>query len=68
MSDTADKFTDLLRRLVRVPKAEIDEQERLYQESKKDAEPAKPGQIVPTHNERGSAVEGGWQERLGGRR
>ena len=30
-----------------VPKAKIDEQERIYQESKKDAEPTKPREIVP---------------------
>ena len=42
-----DKFTDLLTRLVRVPKGEIDEQEREYQDSRKAAEPAKPRAIVP---------------------
>ena len=48
MADSADRFTELLRRLVRVPKDKIDEQERIYRKSKKDAEPAKPRQIVPT--------------------
>jgi len=42
-----DRFTDLLTRLVRVPKEEIDAQEEQYQESRKTEEPAKPGQIVP---------------------
>jgi hypothetical protein len=41
-----DPFTDLLTRLVRVPKEEIDEQERQYQESKRD-HPAPPREIVP---------------------
>lgn len=42
-----DKFTDLLRKLVRVPKAEIDEQERQYQaKRKKGSEPAKPREMV----------------------
>jgi hypothetical protein len=41
-------MTDFLRRLVRVSKEEIDEQEREYQESRKTDEPAKPGRIVPT--------------------
>jgi len=37
-----------LGKLVRVPKAEIDEQERLYQESREATdEPAKPREIVP---------------------
>lgn len=39
-----DAFTDLLTRLVRVPKEKIDEQERKYQETKD--EPAKPREIV----------------------
>ena len=39
-----DRFRELLSRLVRVPKEEIDEQERLYQESKR--EPAKPREIA----------------------
>jgi hypothetical protein len=43
-----DPFTDLLTRLVRVPKEEIDEQEQEYQE-RKNAEPAKHGAIVPKH-------------------
>ena len=43
-----DPFTDLLTRLVRVPKEEIDEQEQEYQESKaKGAEHTKAGEIVP---------------------
>jgi hypothetical protein len=39
-----DAFKDLLARLVRVPKAAIDDKEREYQESK--GEPAKPREIV----------------------
>lgn len=46
MTDS-DRFTDLLRRLVSVPKNKIDEEEKRYQESKEDAEPAKPREIVP---------------------
>jgi hypothetical protein len=42
-----DTFTDLLTRLVRVPKEAIDKKEREYQKAKK-RQPAKPGQIVPT--------------------
>jgi hypothetical protein len=42
----AARFTDLLARLVQVPKTAIDAQEREYQESKR--EPAKPREIVPT--------------------
>ena len=42
-----DRFRDLLTRLVRVPKREIDEQEREYQESRAEAEPAKPREMVP---------------------
>lgn len=42
-----DRFTDLLTRLVRVPKEEIDEQEGLYQKDRKTVEPAKPRRIVP---------------------
>jgi hypothetical protein len=42
-----DPFTDLLTRLVRVPKEAIDKQEHEYQKAKK-RKPAKPGQIVPT--------------------
>jgi len=42
-----DKFTDLLTRLARVPKREIDVQEGRYQEPKKTEEPAKPREIVP---------------------
>lgn len=41
-----DPFTDLLTRLVRVPKEAIDKKEREYQK-KKDREPAKPRAIVP---------------------
>lgn len=39
-----NRFRDLLTRLVRVPKHEIDEQEQEYQESR--SKPAKPGEIV----------------------
>ena len=42
-----DAFTDLLTRLVRVPKEEIDEQERDYQESREADAPAKAREIVP---------------------
>jgi hypothetical protein len=42
-----DGFRDLLRRLVRVPKDKIDEQERIYQGLKRDSRPAKAGEIVP---------------------
>jgi hypothetical protein len=42
-----DRFTDLLTRLVRVPKEEIDEQEREYQELRDTKEPAKPREIIP---------------------
>jgi hypothetical protein len=41
-----DRFTDFLRRLVRVPKHEIDEQER-QQKRAGDRQPAKAGRIVP---------------------
>lgn len=47
-NDSADRFGNFLKRLVGVPKHEIDEQEREYQESRKTEEPAKPGQIVTT--------------------
>lgn len=50
MTPADDKFTDLLTRLVRVPKAAIDEKEREYQESKR--EPAKPRAIVPVSREK----------------
>jgi hypothetical protein len=47
--DSGDPFTTLLRRLARVPKEEIDAEERKYQQKRKrGAEPAKHGQIVPT--------------------
>jgi hypothetical protein len=39
-------FNDLLTRLARVPKKEIDAQEKKYERRKND-EPAKPGRIVP---------------------
>ena len=32
---TFDRFVDFARRIISVPKAEIDEQERLYQEKRK---------------------------------
>jgi hypothetical protein len=51
---TGDRFTDFLKRLVRVPKREIDEQERRdtrNKERRKHPRPAKPGQIVPSPNE-----------------
>ncbi len=38
-------FTDLLTRLARVPKKEIDAQEKKY-ERRKSSEPAKAGQII----------------------
>lgn len=40
-----NRFADLLRKLVRVPKSDIEAQERAYQEAKR--EPAKPREIVP---------------------
>jgi hypothetical protein len=40
-----DNFTDLLTRLVRVPKEEIDAQEREYHESNRE-EAAKPRQVA----------------------
>jgi hypothetical protein len=45
----ADKFTELLRKLVRVPKHEIDAQEKKYQEDREGRPPdvAKRGEIVP---------------------
>jgi len=43
----ANAFSDLLRKLVRVPKEEIDEQEKKYQESRKGTERAKPGEMLP---------------------
>ena len=47
-----DKFTDLLTRLVRVPKEEIEEQEHEYQESKEKEHPAKPGHIANASQEK----------------
>jgi hypothetical protein len=47
----ARRFADLLKRLVRVPKREIDEQERRDTRNRarrKTPKPAKHGQIVPT--------------------
>ncbi len=45
--DTASgKFSSLLRRLVRVPKSEIDEREREYQESKGTRNPVKAGEML----------------------
>lgn len=41
-----DPFTDLLTRLVRVPKEAIDKKEREYQKDKRRT-PAKPREIVP---------------------
>lgn len=40
------KFTSLLRRLVRVPKAEIDERDREYRESKAERNPVKAGEML----------------------
>lgn len=42
-----DPFTDLLTRLVRVPKEAIDKKEREYQRKKRT--PAKPRRIVPAN-------------------
>lgn len=48
MSDSpTDRFTDLLRRLVRVPKDKIDERERIYQGLKLHSRPTKAREIVP---------------------
>jgi hypothetical protein len=47
----AERFKDFLRRLARVPKREIDEQERRdtrNRERRKTPKPAKHGRIVPT--------------------
>ena len=41
----SDAFTDLLTRLARVPKKEIDAEEKKYGR-RKNAEPAKPREIV----------------------
>ena len=50
MSDKpASAFASLLRKLVRVPKEEIDEQERKYQESRDETDRAKPGEMLPKH-------------------
>ena len=43
----SDKFTDFLKRLARVPKDEIDKQERKYQERREEQPAAKPREIVP---------------------
>jgi hypothetical protein len=51
-SEPRDKFTGLLKKLVRVPKREIEEREREYQESRKTQQPAKPREIVPPVRER----------------
>lgn len=40
------KFSSLLQRLVRVPKAEIDEKEREYRESKEERTPVKAGEML----------------------
>jgi hypothetical protein len=51
----ANPFTDLLGKLARVPKSEIDEQERRAEAKKarrKAPKPAKPGQIVPPHGQK----------------
>ena len=48
-------FKDLLKKLVRVPKHEIDEKEREYQESRETTQPSKRGEIVtPTPTSRTS--------------
>jgi hypothetical protein len=51
-SEPRDKFTGLLKRLVRVPKREIDEREREYKDSRKTVQPAKPREIVPRERRR----------------
>jgi len=45
----ADRFNDLLRKLVRVPKEEIEEQEEEYQEQRKRhrSDRALPGEMLP---------------------
>jgi hypothetical protein len=45
--DRRDEFTDLLAKLARVPKEEIDAREREYQDTRDSSPPAKPGEIVP---------------------
>lgn len=42
-----NRFSDFLRRLARVPKHEIDEQEREYQEREERRRPAKPREMIP---------------------
>lgn len=44
---SADTFSDFFRKLVRVPKEEIDEQEKKYQESRDETDRAKPGEMLP---------------------
>jgi hypothetical protein len=46
-----DTFTDLLKKIARVPKREIDEREREYQKSRDTNQPAKPREIVPRTRE-----------------
>jgi hypothetical protein len=46
--EAPDKFQSLLRRLARVPKTEIDEKEREYQELKGERNPVKAGEIATT--------------------
>jgi hypothetical protein len=41
------KFSHLLAKLVRVPKAEIDAEERKHQKRKRKEQPAKAREIVP---------------------
>jgi hypothetical protein len=45
-NEAQDKFASLLRKLVRVPKAEIDDKEREYRESKEDRSPVKAGEML----------------------
>jgi hypothetical protein len=51
MATERSAFDELLRKLARVPKAEIDAEERRQERNKarrKTPKPAKPGHIVPT--------------------
>ena len=52
---STDKFTDLLRKLVRVPKDEIDEQEAEYQQQRKRhrGDRALPGEMLPRREKAG---------------
>ena len=48
-----DRFTELLKRLVRVPKSEIEEKEREHDEREHES-PARPREIVPLTRQKGT--------------